>query len=215
MFDLIHRKYGFSGWAGLLLCSIFVLGGCQSVPTTATSPTAADTPEAAQRLVIYSGRSENLIGPLIDQVRQTTGIEVEVRYGDTAEMAATILEEGSNSPADLFFAQDAGALRALWLRPAGSARCRMKFLTKWMPVIAVWTATGSGSAAARVYSFSTQTALTAEDLPETVFQLAEPQWQGQVGWAPTNGSFQSFVTAMRVLNGDDTARQSDRGDGSQ
>ena len=36
-----------------------------------------------------------------------------MRYGDTSELASTILEEGDNSPADLFFSQDAGALGAL------------------------------------------------------------------------------------------------------
>ena len=70
-------------------------------------------------LVIYSGRNENLVDPLLTLYGEQSGVNVEVRYGSTAEMAATILEEGQNSPADVFFGQDAGALGAL----AGAGRC--------------------------------------------------------------------------------------------
>ena len=61
-------------------------------------------------LVIYSGRSESLVGPIIEQFEEVTGVNVAVKYGSTGEIAATILEEGQNSPADVFFAQDPGGL---------------------------------------------------------------------------------------------------------
>ena len=67
----------------------------------------------AQPLTVYSGRNEAFVEPVVEAFTAETGLEVEVRYGDTAELAATILEEGPNSPADLFLAQDAGALGAL------------------------------------------------------------------------------------------------------
>jgi iron(III) transport system substrate-binding protein len=155
---------------------------------------------------IYSGRNENLIGDLLAQFQADTGIKVEARYGDTAELAATILDEGDNSPADVFFSQDAGALGAL------AKEGRLQTLgddvlglvdPRFRADDGTWIGT---SARARVLIYNTDM-LTEADLPASVLDLTDPKWDGQVGWAPTNGSFQAFVTAFRLLQGDDAARQ--------
>ena len=62
----------------------------------------------SEPLVLYSGRSESLVDAVIQQFSQATGIPVEVKYAGTSQLAATLLEEGDNSPADVFFAQDPG-----------------------------------------------------------------------------------------------------------
>lgn len=194
-------------WVVGVSALMILLAACQPVvsnPTVATNEGSAAT-DAATQLTIYSGRNENLIGPLIEQFKTQTGIDVQIRYGDTAEMAATILEEGDNSPADLFFAQDASALGALakegrfielpsTLSEAVDARFRSPE-NLWVGV----------SGRARVLIYNT-TELTEADLPTSIYDLTDEAWRGQVGWAPSNGSFQSFITAMRAIDGEEAAR---------
>ncbi len=150
--------------------------------------------------------SENLVAPLMERFKQETGIDVEVRYGGTAELAATILEEGANSPADVFFAQDAGSLGALAevgrltvLPDAVLNRVDARFRSpsgEWV----------GASGRARTLVYNTER-VQESDLPQSAFDLTGAQWNGLVGWAPTNASFQSFVTAMRRLSGEDATRQ--------
>jgi iron(III) transport system substrate-binding protein len=166
----------------------------------------AEEAAAAGSLTVYSGRSEELVGQVFDDFTAATGIEVEVRYGDTAELAALLLEERDASPADVYFAQDAGAL--------GAVEAEDLFVTLPDDLLEVvdgnfrapsgaWTGiTGR----VRVLAYNTD-AVTEDELPASVLELTEPEWAGRVGWAPTNGSFQSFVTALRVEEGEDVARE--------
>lgn len=175
-------------------------------PVGTQHATDENQPIGDSQLVIYSGRSEELVGPIIARFQEETGIEVNVRYGDTTELAATILEEGANSPADVYFAQDAGALGALTnaelfaeLPPEVVSTVDPRFRApeaQWVGV----------SARARVVVYNTDE-LTEADLPTSILDYTDPQWKGRIGWAPTNASFQAFVTAMRLTLGEDVAEQ--------
>jgi iron(III) transport system substrate-binding protein len=182
-------------------------GGETTGEETTTEETTTEEPltPGEGSLVIYSGRGEELVGPLFEQFEEETGIDVQVRYGETAELAATILEEGENSPADLFFAQDPGALGAL----ADEGRFRElpqgileRVPERFRSPDDVWVGT---SGRARVVAYNTDN-LQESDLPPSIFDFTDPKWEGRIGWAPTNGSFQAFVTALRVIEGDDRAR---------
>ena len=155
-------------------------------------------------LVIYSGRSESLVQPIIDQFAAATGIQVDVRYGSTSEMAGVLLEEGANSPADVFYAQDPGGLGAV--SQAGLlAQLPDDLLARVPARFAAEDGTWAGiSGRARVVVYNTG-AITdpAAELPEDIFDFVDPVWDGLIGWAPTNGSFQAMVTAMRATWGDE------------
>ena len=162
---------------------------------------AADGP-----LTVYSGRSEELVGPLFAQFTEQTGIAVEARYGDTAELAAQLLEEGDASPAQVYFAQDAGALGAV--DAAGlfvplPASVATTVPEAYRAPNGNWTGV---TGRARVIAYDPEQ-VPAADVPQSVFDLTDPKWKGQVAIAPTNASFQAFVTAMRVSQGDEVTKQ--------
>jgi iron(III) transport system substrate-binding protein len=155
-------------------------------------------------LTIYSGREEELVAPLFENFTEATGIEVEVRYGDSAELAATIAEEGDNSPADVFFAQDPGSLGAVESQLSKLPVGTLELVdTQFRDADGRWVGTSGRS---RVIAYNTET-LTAAEVPDSVFDLTDPQWKGRVGIAPTNASFQTFVTAMRLSAGEDATRK--------
>jgi iron(III) transport system substrate-binding protein len=171
---------------------------------TSTEP-AASPSAASGSIVIYAGRSEELVGPLIERFETESGIDVEVNYASTSELAATILEEGDASPADVFFSQDAGALGAL------AAEGRLAALSgASLDLVDPAFASPEGlwvgvSGRARVAAYNTE-ALTAAEMPDSILDFTDPSWKGRLGWAPSNASLQSFVTALRVLEGEDAAR---------
>ena len=173
--------------------AVATLTGCakESTPTT-----------GEQSITVYSGRSEDLVADLLKDFTSETGIGIEVRYSDSASLAAQILEEGSNVQADVFFSQDAGALGAV--SEAGALKKLNADITslvdsKYQSKDGTWIGVSGRS---RVLSYDPKK-VSAAELPKSIFDLADPRWKGKIGIAPTNASFQSAVTAMRVLKGDD------------
>jgi iron(III) transport system substrate-binding protein len=153
-------------------------------------------------LTVYSGRTENLVGPLLDQFADETGIDIGVLYGDSADLAVQIDTEGDESPADVFISQSPGAVGYL------DGKGRLVALPE--PVLELVPERFRGSdddwvglsGRVRVVVYNQET-VDPSELPESVFDLTDERYQGRVGVAPTNGSFQDFVTGMRELVGDD------------
>lgn len=164
----------------------------------------------AETLTIYSGRSKSLVEPIIKQFEEKSGIQVEVSFGGTTQLAAALLTEGDKSPAALFWAQDAGALGAV-SKKAMFEKLPESILTQvpsgFRDAEGFWIAT---SGRARVLAYAPERVKEGE-FPQSIFDLTQPAWKGRVGWAPTNASFQAFVTSLRVQVGEEKTAEWLRG----
>ena len=195
---LNRGKYKGLAAAGVAL---LLLGACAS-----EEPTDDAGASENQTLTIYSGREEELVADLFTQFETDTGIELDVRYGDSAELAATILEEGDSSPADVFFSQDAGSLGAVaedGLFQELDSEVLDRVDERFRSSDGLWVGT---SGRARVAAYNTDL-LKESDLPESIVDFTDPEWKGRIGFAPTNSSFQAFVAAMIEMEGEDATRE--------
>ncbi len=175
-----------------LLLACLVLAACGD----------GDSGASSGSITVYSGRSEELVQPLIDQFEEETGIQVDVRYGESPELAATLVAEGDGTEADVFYAQDPASL--------GSVAQLLSVLpdeildsvdAKFRDREGLWVGT-SGRVRSFIYNVD-----STLPLPETIDDVTDPAWSGQIGVAPTNGSFLAFVAAMILERGEEGTSQ--------
>ena len=156
-------------------------------------------------LTVYSGRGQDLVGPLLERFSDDTGIPIDVRYGDSGDLALLIDEEGERSPADVFFSQSPGTVGFLAER-GRLARLDERFLERvdprWRSREGRWVGV-TGRQRVLVYN---RDEVGEADLPASVLELTQPQYRGRVALAPSNASFQDFVTAMRQTLGEQPTR---------
>lgn len=193
--------------AAATAAAALLLAGCSSSTDTTADSTDTTAAEAStETLVVYSGRDAELIDPLIEQFEQSSGISVDVRYAGTTELAAQLLEEGEDTPAHVFLSQDAGALGAV-----SAAGLFSTLPTEISDAVATEYTSRDGSwvgltGRTRVVAYDSER-LSADQVPGDIFAFTEPEWNGRVAIVPTNASFQAHVTAIRVLEGEDRARE--------
>jgi iron(III) transport system substrate-binding protein len=175
------------------LATVFGITGCGS----------GSSGSGSESLTIYSGREEDVVAPLYKDFEAATGIKLNVRYGDSAELAAQMLEEGDNSPADVFFSQDAGTLGAVTNQLAPLAQSQLdRIPAAFRSADGKWLGT---SGRVRVVAYNTK-ALKPADLPDTILGYTDKKFRGRLGIAPANASFQAFVTVMRLEYGENKTK---------
>jgi iron(III) transport system substrate-binding protein len=176
--------------------AIVVLLGLTALGLTACQSDGRD------KVTIYSGRTQELVAPLLNRFAEENDIDVDVRWGESPDLALLIGEEGDRSPADVFLSQSPGSIGYIdseeLLRRLPDRildRVAARFRAKdgdWVGV--------SGRVRVLVYNSDV---IDESDLPDTVFDMTDERYRGRVGIAPPNASFTDFVTAMRQLIGDE------------
>ncbi|MDP9433637.1 MAG: iron ABC transporter substrate-binding protein [Actinomycetota bacterium] len=203
--------------AGLLLTAACGGGDGSGTSATAASSSSSGSSSASTAeggtdltgtkgtLTIYSGRNQELVEPVLRNFNKATGIGVEARYGESAELAAQLIEEGDQPAADVFFSQDAGALGAL-SQEDRLTKLPAEQLERVSPRFRSDEGTWVGvSGRARVIVYAP--GKISGPVPTSIYDLTESAYSGQVGYAPTNASFQAFVTGLRVSAGEEKARE--------
>lgn len=199
------RSAGVVGAAATLAA---VAAVAMSVSTGAAATRESSEPPgdlSGEELTLYSGRNEELVQPLIDEFADATGVDVEVRYGSSAEMGAALLEEGDRTPADVFFSQEVGAVGALakddLLAPLPDEvvglvdeRFQPSEENLWVGV----------TARSRVIVYNPE---LVETPPTGVLDLTDPEYEGMTAWVPGNAGFQAFITGFRVTQGDEAVQE--------
>jgi iron(III) transport system substrate-binding protein len=181
--------------SGLMLVALLgmLFAGCSETVTKEVEASPGN-------LTVYSGRSESLVGPIIEQFSAATGIEVAVKYGKTSEIAALLNEEGKKSPADVFFAQDPGGLGSVSDLLTAIPVTTLERVPEWArSPVGKWVGL---SGRARVVVYNTEK-LTEADLPDDIRGFTDPKWKGRIGWPPGNTSFKTMVTGMRATWGEE------------
>lgn len=158
------------------------------------------TQETADELVVYSGRSQALVDGLVEQFKEETGVNIQVRYGNDAELLAILNEEGDKSPADVYWANTTGALananqnELLAQLPDSLLQIPASYTAssgRWIPVTVRF----------RVLGYNPNN-ISTDELPQSVIELPNmEEFDGRIGWTPTYSSFYDFITAMRIEEG--------------
>lgn len=189
------------------LVATTLLPACSKPEATDSTGGGGATASEPVTLTVYSGRKQDYLQPLFDRFATETGHTVEVRYGSSPELARLIAEEHGQDAvhADVFVSQDAGSLGMLaedGVFAALPADILERVPAAFRADDGAWVGV---TGRARVVAYSTERVDPA-DLPASIAGFTAPEWKDRIGWPPKNASFQAFVTAMRLQQGDDATR---------
>lgn len=188
----------------LASCTAPTAGGIG--PDSPSAPEAAGSPLSG-KLVIYSGRSEQLIQPVLDRFKSYhPHLQILLKSGKNIELANALLEEKNNPQADVFITTEIITMHAL--QKAGVLQSYASSAATHLPQSAIGPDAEWYGLTQRLRVIMYNSDLVPVDqLPDSIFDLSDPAWKGQVASAnSTNGSLQAQVASMRQLLGEEATQ---------
>ena len=179
------RVRAVSGAAALLLA------------TLGAAPLAAH----AASITLYSAQHEQVVNALAKDFESATGISVKIRTGEGPALAAQLVAEGTASPADVYFTENSPELMLLeekGLLGKVDASTLAAVPARFDSPTGVWVGV---TARENVLAYNTVKVKPAQ-LPQSLFDLAKPEWKGKIGIAPSDGDFLPLVSAVLALKGE-------------
>jgi iron(III) transport system substrate-binding protein len=159
----------------------------------------------AETLTVYSAQHESLVRTMVEGFTEETGIELEFRDGNDAELANQIVQEGEASPADVFLTENSPSIDVLdregLLAPLDQGTLD-QVGEQFRPASGTWT----GFAARSTVLVYNPAQLPEAELPASIMELADPAWEGRIGIAAGGADFQAIVAAVLALQGEDATR---------
>jgi iron(III) transport system substrate-binding protein len=177
-----------------VVAGALLLAGCGS-----------SAPPEPVTVTLYNAQHEDLAQEWVQDFTARTGVRVEMRNGDDSELANQIVAEGAASPADVFITENSPAMslvsdRGLFapLEPATLEQVPPEFRSAQGD----W----AGIAARSTVLVYNPAQLPEAELPASILDLADPEWEGRIGIAAGGPDFQAIVSAVLALRGEDAAR---------
>ena len=178
--------------------SCFSLALLSSSIFLSTQSVAAENNEG---IVVYNAQHENLVKSWVDGFTKETGIKVTLRNGDDSELGNQLVQEGSASPADVFLTENSPSMvlvdNAKLFAPLDAATLK-QVPAEFRPAHGRWI----GIAARSTVFVYNPTKLSEQQLPKSLMDLAKPEWKGRWAASPSGADFQSIVSAMLALKGE-------------
>ena len=174
---------------------------------TATSLARPVEAPAADKLIVYSGRAERLIKPVLDAFTAKTGIQVDLLSSGTTELVNRLKAEGERTQADLLITNDAGSLELA--RAAGLLRpLNMREIERAIPPQFRASDNSWVGLSGRFWVIVYNKTMVNPDQVKSLLDLADPQWKDKIA-IPNSGSeyLQAGVSVIRASVGDDRTKK--------